>query len=346
MVQQTVNAFGYQITCRPKRLESGLFPGIMVPHTREGHDTDVIVRPDTDQRAEAIINYQNQEDASDFAGSLTGNGAGFQSGNTGQLQATVFDPQTLQNSLFDAQGWQDFSDASFLSLLQALLNSQLGLRFVPWQALQADPRARTRLANLWPLPSQLAEMHWNVGDGVRVRARDINVWDTSPRQLLVVQRTFVPAGITGTTVSWANRPRTEEHTLKQQLFMTTRPQRNYQRQLTTLSGTYINDNVVAPGAFSTYCFVALSPGDTVVRAQVRVPYFGTPGSTSLEVNTQIVDSQVGGPWSYGPLVIDLTTVAATFNNGSQDGGRIFIRLRNNSGSTIIYDFQLYVDVMR
>ena len=239
MAQQTATAFGHQMTCEPKSLESGLFPGTMAPRVREGHDTDVIVRPDTDQRAEAIINYQNVEDASDFIGSLAGNGAGFQAGNTGQLQATVFDPQTLQNSLFDAQGWQDFSDASFLSLLQALLNSQLGLRFVPWQALTGDPRARSRLANLWPLPSVLAEMHWNVGDGVRVRARDISVWDTSPRQLLVVQRSFVPHGLTGTTVNWSTRPRTEDHTLKQQIFAATRPQRNYQRQLVTLTGSYI-----------------------------------------------------------------------------------------------------------
>ncbi|MHB1950253.1 MAG: hypothetical protein ACYCQK_02110 [Acidiferrobacteraceae bacterium] len=210
LAQQTAQAFGFQIALEPQALESGSFPGVLAPRLREGQDVDLVLNADRDVRTdgEGVLNYSSTVDAASFASSLWGNGAGFQTGTTGQLQANVFDPATMLASLFDAQQWQDHPDAAFSSLLEALLNSQLALELLPWQLLSADPAVRPRRAFTWPLPGAIAQMRWHPGDGLRVQVPEINVFDTEPRQLLVVTRSFTPLGITGTTVTFADRPGT------------------------------------------------------------------------------------------------------------------------------------------
>ena len=208
LAQQTAQTFGYQIALEPQQLESGLFPGVLAPRIREGHDTDLVLSPDVGPRTdgEGVLNYSSTLDASDFATSLWGNGAGVQTGTSGQLQAEVFDAPTMLAALFDAQQWSDHSDASFEELLHALLNSELGLRLAPWQLLSADPTGRPRRAYSWPLPGALSQMRWRPGDGLRVQALDINVDDTTPRQLLVITRNFAPGGIMSSTATFSDRP--------------------------------------------------------------------------------------------------------------------------------------------
>lgn len=345
LVQQTAQAFAYQASVEPQPLESGLFPGVLAPRVREGHDTDIILQPDRGPRqdGEGLLNYSSSSDATDFAASLQGNGAGFQNGTSGQLQANVYDPPTLENSLFDVQGWQDSSDASFLSLLQALLNSQLGLRLSPWQLLSADPMGQARLAYTWPLPGALAAMRWRPGDGMRIQARDINVWDTAPRQMLVITRNILPNGKASTQANFANRPRTPARTLKQQLYAATRWQRNYQRQLVTIPGTYTQENNVAAGATTNgYSIASLQPGDTLVRARLRINVISTALATDVLVNGVDQTSTLNGPWSVGPVNLDVTGVAAP-----DSGNRMYVRLKNTGGSNQTqYDWQLLLDVLR
>lgn len=341
LAQQTAQASGYQISVEPYPLESGLFPGVLAPRIREGHDTDVVLKPDRSLRrdGEGLINYSSSLDATDYCASLQGNGAGLQSGSAGQLQALVYDPATLNNSLFDAQGWQDFSDAGFPSLLQALLNSQLGLRLSPWQALQADPLARARWANTWPLPGNLAKMRWRPGDGLQIQAPEINVVDTAPRQILVLTRNFTPTGQTGTQATFANRPRTPAHTLKQQLYQATRWQRNYQRERVALPGSYQLNVNVAPSTLAGASVMALSPGDQVISAQVRILQNSAAQPLHIYVNGTDATSTLGGPWTKVPASPAISATPDSL-------GRIYVGIYNAGTVATTVDWQLVVDVIR
>lgn len=342
MVQQTLNAYNYQASLEPQRLESGSFPGSLAPRIREGHDTNLILNPDDDPRKNPILNYSNNEDASDFVASLAGNGAGFQNGTTGQLQSVVYDPTTLSNSLFDVQGWQDFSDASFGSLLQALLNGQLGLRLSPWQAVSADPKGQPQLSRSWPLTAALSEMRWRPGDGLRLRARDVSIYDTSPRQILTVTRNFVPEGTTSTTVGWMNRPRNPAHTVKQLFYAATRPQRNYQRQLVSLTGNIQTSSIAATGTDTNSSAFVLLPGDLVVSASLRVVI--NTGATSLGVVVNGTDetSTLGGPWTVVPVNINLSAIA-----GPSVNNRLVVQIKNLSATTTTtVSYQVVVDLLR
>jgi hypothetical protein len=347
LAQQTANAVVYQIAVEPYRLETlgqanqiGYFPGQMAPRLREGHDTDVTLHPDIDDRQEAVMNYSSQEDASDAIAMIFGNGAGFQNGTTGQLQGMVFDGPTLRSSLFNVQGWQDFSDASFQSLLIASLSSQLGLRLAPWQLLAADPRAQNRLTYLWPLPNTtLRQMRWRMGDGVRLRLRDISVWDTTPRQLLTVQRNFTPLGVTGTSVGWANRPRGQLLSQRQQYFTMSRLARSYQKSVSTLNGNLVSASFTGTGPSSTVVGVA---NDQIVRAYLEISQAnGTPFSVFVNgANKTGSGGPLFGPWSKAPFVLDVTPVAIADANGNLN-----VAL-NTAAASSAFIYQLFVDVLR
>lgn len=348
LIQKTALAAGYQFAVEPQTLESNVFPGVLAPRIREGQDYDAILEPDDQARNEGLINYSNKLDATDIATSIRGNGAGFQNGNTGQLQAEVFDPVHLKAALFDIQAWQDFSDASFATLLQALLNSRLGLQLDPWQVITGDPIGRPRLANLWPLPSKLAQMRWRAGDGLKVYARDVNIQDVTPRQLLVMSRQIHPNGSTGAQVSFASRPRSATHAIKQALFQATRWQRNYQKQLVTLSGSYVIPTIAfgtdssANGFPAGYSVVSTSANDQVVNAYVRITSNNGAVSLNILVNGVDVTSTLNGPWTTIPFDLPLNAVAKPDANG-----RIYVNIKNNSGAVnSAVSFQLFVDVLR
>lgn len=360
LIQKTAQAFGHQFACEPHSLESSFFPGILAPRWREGADYDAKLEPDDNERKEGMLNYGNTLDATDTITTLQGNGAGFQNGNTGQLQGYVYDPVSLQESLFDVEGWQDFSDAAFASLLGALLNSNLGTRLQPWQSIVGDPVGRERLAIPWPIPvpltDSLSQMRWRPGDGLFVYARDVRIEDTAPRQLLMVQRSIHPNGTTGVAVTFmANesvRPRGTQYQLNQRLFQATRWQRNYQKQLVTLTGTYAQNSIAAnsdttgSGVFqiNKYSAVTLQPGDIVVRAWVRFVVNLANLATGIGINGQgDVTSTLNGPWTTTPAMIDITPVAIpdSFN-------RLLVYLINKNVTTPQNDveWQVLVDVLR
>jgi hypothetical protein len=342
LVQKTAAAFGYQVAVEPQSLESGLFPGVLAPRLREGHDTDVTLEPDDTKRAESMINYTSALDATDFASSIQGNGAGFQSGNTGQLQAKVYDAPTLSASLFDSQGWQDSADASYVSLLQATLNSELGLRLGPWQMVAGDPAGRHRLAYSWPLPSALSQMRWRPGDGVLIRARDINVYDVTPRQMLLITRQIQEDGTVGTQAGFAARPKTPVQAMRKVVASSLRPQRNYQPQMVTLTGTYVTSTVAANSTDTAFSAIALLPGDQVMSATVRIVLNSTPAVVNLFVNGADQTTVLGGPWGGAvPLVIPIKAVAAV-----SGGGVLYAQVHNGSGAASTFQYQLLVDVKR
>lgn len=351
LAQQTVQAYGHQASVEPYQLETlnqasplGQFPGQLAPRVREGHDSDLILQPDTGPRqdAEGMLNYSSTLDTTDSAYSIMGNGAGFQNGTTGQLQAQVYDAPSLQNALFDIQAWNDFSDASFPSLLQGLLNTSLGLRLTPWQLLSADPNGLPRPSFTWPLSGALAAMRWRPGDGIRINAREINVWDTVPRQLLVVTRNLLPQGIASTTASFANRPRTAALSVRQQIRAATRPQRNYQRQLVTLTGTAVVNQTITTGATGPLSLVAPLGTDTIVRSYLRVTSNSSGVSFNVKVNNVDQTGALNGPWTVVPGAISLVPVA-----GPDVNGQLYAAVVNNSvTSSSSFTYVLLADVLR
>lgn len=349
LLQKNGQAFGYQLSNQPKSLESGYFPGVLAPRFQVGTLFDAVLEPDDHPRTEGLLNYSNTLDATDSVTSLWGNGAGFQNGNTGQLQAYVFDHTSVDNALFNIQGWQDFSDSAFAALLEGQLTSELGLRLQPWQVIAGDPMGRERLAFTWPLSGKLAQMRWVPGDGMRVWARDVNIQDLEPRQLLLVTRSIHPNGSTGVQVGFAERPRSGAHALKKAFFQASRWQRNYQRQSGWITGTYVWSATAAAGVGNgtTYSVTSLAAGDTVVAAQLRVTVLaGTSPSFGIEINGVDRTAALNGPWGQVPLILDITPYAMP-TSGAVDSGRIFIRLLNESANAITQvDFQPIFEVIR
>jgi hypothetical protein len=364
LTQKTALAFGYQYAMEPYQLESGLFPGVAAPRavrsqvtsvgdviTGEGTNYDTIVEPDDTQRREGMINYSSILDGTDEAASLQGNGAGFQNGNSGQLQANVYDPPTLANALFDIQGWQDVADASFASTLQAVLNSQLGLQLGPWLSVNGDPVARERRALTWPLSGVVANMRWRPGDGVRVAARDINIQDTVPRQLLLITRNIHPNGTVSTQVNFAARPKSPAYSQRKMLSAALRPQRNYQKQLVSLGSSYIATSVAAGSGnvSGNPAQMGLQPGEQLVRAYARVTFMaGTSPSFGVAVYNGSgwvdITTLCGGPWTaYAlPFQINLTPGFSIANNSG-----FAIALVNKSANAITNgQYQVFVDVLR
>ena len=349
LVQKTTQAFGYQFSVEPYALETGLFPGVLAPRIREGADYALDLEPDdTLRRGDALTSYSSSIDGTDQASSVSGNGAGFQNGTTGQLQGNVFDSATLATALFDMQAWQDNADASFSSLLQALLNSELSNRLAPWQIVSGDPSGRDRMAQTWPLSGAVAQMRWRPGDGVFVKASDINVNDTTPRQLLLVTRQLHPNGLTGTQVGFAGRPKSSAYAARRTLAAALRPQRNYQKSLVTITGTYYDNLTIAASGTSGYSLSSLAPGDTLVRAKLRINYItGTSPSVGVAIvdatNTvQDVTTLLKGPWTVAPVNLDITGFA-----GPDIFSRLAVALINKNGSnSVVVSFQILVDVLR
>lgn len=209
---------------------------------------------------------------------------------------------------------------------------------------------RPQLAETWPLPGALAQMRWRPGDGIRVRDPDINVYDTAPRQILTFTRNLLPNGLGSATVSVANRPRSAAHTLKRQLYAVSRLQRNYQKQLVTLTGSQVAATLTAgasglPGPWGPASVVSLSPGDQVVRAYLRVTYnsAAVPFGVGVGTGPTTETGTLNGPWTVVPAAIDLGGVYfvdPTYN-------KLYVSLQIASGTTNSQlDYQVLVDVLR
>jgi hypothetical protein len=340
IVQQTGQAYGYQLACEPMQLESGEFPGRLAPRVRVGRDTDEIIERDDIDRRSPIINYQATEDATDQVSSLRGNGAGVQDGTSGQVTTEVLDAASLTAGLFDLQGWQDASDVTIASLLQARLNAQLGLQLMPWQNITGDPAARDRLADTFPLTGTVTKFNWRPGDGVRLNLPDVNVVDQTPRQILQVTRQFVPGGRSGTQVGFRQRPKEDASVMRRLVSAALRPQRTYQRQYVTLSGNYVgpSSNVTA-GGFSGYSIVPLLPSDKVIKAVCRIVNNDAAQALQMEINT-VLDSRT---FSGTPSEPDITSVATQH---SSTDCRLFVRVKNTGGSSTNVDFQILATVLR
>jgi hypothetical protein len=342
LVYGAAREFGYQLTCEPMQLESGEFPGRLVPRVRVGRDTDVVLEVEDTDGADPILSPGVTIDAEDQAVVLRGSAAGLPDGRGSQVTAEVADIPALREALFGLEARVDAPEIGFPQLLEARLNAELALRATPWEELRGVPRAQERLADTWPLSETLSAMRWRPGDGLRISVPDIGVEDAEPRQLLQVTRSFGAEGRTATQVAFRQRPRSGAVSMRRLLRAATMPHRAYQRQKVMLTGERPFTSVGA-GGFSAYSMVNLHAADQVVRAFVRVNSNSAAQPLGIEINGVDRTSPLGGSWTTIPIEIDITGYAATAVDNT---GRIYARMRNNGGSTTNIGLQIFVEVLR
>ncbi|MGE0025694.1 MAG: hypothetical protein AB7O78_01645 [Thermoleophilia bacterium] len=344
MVQQAAQAFGYQAWCEPMSLESGEFPGRLVPRTRVGTDTEVQLQPEDTDAAEPALNPGVTIDASDQAFLLVGTGAGTADGAGGQTTGEVFDLGDAAVGLFTLEAWVDAGDIAQPELLAARLNAELALRGTEWEEVRATPRAQDRVADTWPLTGAVAAMRWRPGDGVRISVPDIAVEDAAPRQVIQVSRAFVAEGRTGTQLAFRQQPRNASPRVRGHLKAALALGRNYQRQKVLITGGYTTTSgVTSGGGFSGYSRVALYPGDKVVKATLRIVYNSASVSLGVEINNSDRTSALGGGWSTTPVDVDITGYATQVSTTLNE---LYARLQNNGGSNTDVEFQVFIEVWR
>lgn len=345
LVQGAAQQFGYQLWCEPMQLESGEFPGRLVPRLRVGRDTDVVLEVEDRPGVEPALSPGVTIDGADQAVALIGTGGGLADGSGSQVSAEVYDLAGMADALFSLRAFVDAADIAFPDLLAARLSAELGLRATPWEEVRATPRAQEQLADTWPLSQTLAAMRWRPGDALRLIVPDIGVEDTSPRQMLQVTRAFAAGGRTATQVAFRQRPRSAARSVRSLLRSAIASQRSYQGQRISLPSNYIDSSTgtVAASGYTRYTQVALYPGDRIVRAFVRLAFNSAAQDVGIEINGTDRTSALEGPWSTVPVEVDIaryaTQVSATDN-------RLFMRLQNQGGSATAIEFQLFVEVLR
>lgn len=342
VIQEVAGQFGYQLLCEPMSLESGEFPGRLVPRLRVGRDTDVVLEVEDEDRNEPIFSPGVTFDGSDQAVVLYGTGAGQADGAGSQVTSEVRDSSLVGSALFSLTTWVDKADISFDALLAAHLSAELALRSTPWEEVRGTPRGQEQLADDWPLTGTLSEMRWRPGDGLRIRVPDISVEDTEPRQLTQVTRAFAAEGRTGTQIGLRQRPRSASRSTRGLLSAALQSQRAYQRQKISLSSGLI-EAAPGAGAFTGYAIMALLPQDQVVRATVRIVENSAATSLGIEINGTDRTSALGGGWSTKPVDIDVTGYCT---QASTTDPRFYVRLQNNGGGATSINFFVFVEILR
>lgn len=341
LVGQVAQQFGYQLWCEPKSLESGEFPGRLVPLARVGTDRDVVLRVDDMDGDEPLFSPGLTIDGSEQALAVIGAGAGLPDGGA-QVTGEVSDLTRLTSGLFAMEQWIDAGDIGYPDLFAARIAAELALRNTPWEEVRGTPRAQERLADTWPLTGAAGAMRWRPGDGVRLNLPELSTIDTSPRQMLQVTRAFVGEGRVGTQVAFRQRPRSAAKSVRGALRSAISPQRSYQGQVIPLASEFITAAVAAAG-FSAYSNLALYPTDQVLRAVLRIPLNSAAQALDVEINGTLRASNLGGTWTKNNVEIDITSYA---NQNSATDSRLFARIKNTGGSTTTVQFQVVVTVLR
>jgi hypothetical protein len=229
-------AYGLQYACDPRTLESGEFPGTVIPRVRVGRDTDKVLTPD--ESTEASV----KGSASEVIDTLYADAAGLgDQANSAQLTAEAVNYDALMpgTRMMVQSAYESLSDITDPVLLQTRLASMLGLRITPWQEVAARPRGHRELRSSFPvaLTADLALFAWEPGDGIRIVDEALDIEDETPRQMISVGWPLVPDGVGAPSVRFRQRPRAQQDALRALVRAALLPQRNYQGQLTVVSGT-------------------------------------------------------------------------------------------------------------
>jgi hypothetical protein len=228
-----VEQFAIQWTTEPRSLESGHFPGVITPRVRVGQDTDVVVDPTNSVNAQTQIKASGSIDMLlvDAQGLADPNGAA-------QTSIRAVDYRSLDGRhLFSHTGYESIPDLARAQDVKQRASSMLALRRGQWQEIAAEPDGRRQLAGTIPAGPGWIEHRWLPGDGVRVAAPRLGINDPIPRAMLGIAWDVVPDGISRPQVTFRQRPRSNRQALRRVARTAFGAQRNYQTQITTVTGT-------------------------------------------------------------------------------------------------------------
>jgi hypothetical protein len=230
MLNTLSDTYGYQFTCEPRQFESAEFPGVMVPRVRLGRDTEKIV---DDINA---ANYRVKVTGDTVADSLLSDGQGLASDDVQQVLEAM-DYENIGSTIFIQSEYESWGDMTWDPVLAQRANSLLALRSSPWEEVEAQPFGAPEMLDSFPFTGDLALFRWEPGDGVRIVLPRIGVEDATPRQILGVTFPFVPEGRQGPSVAFKQRPRGLRDFIRRMQRQYMAKQRNYQKQITSLSGS-------------------------------------------------------------------------------------------------------------
>ncbi len=225
--------FGYQTTCVPKQLESGSFPGSLVPETRIGRDTEYILEEEeaTDLQATGTV-----EDTVD---TLLADAQGIADPNSDAQITTeaMYTPRMIPGQHIGVlTEYESMGDISERALFFQRVTSMLGLRASTWENVQAQPPGYRHLIDTFPLTGNYKEFAWEPGDGIRRNFPTIGVEDEDPIQFTTVEWPFTPNGLGRPSIGFRSRNRDLKATLRRLSRTLNTQVRNYQGTLHMIVG--------------------------------------------------------------------------------------------------------------
>ena len=283
-IKAIAETFALQFRCEPRSLESGVFPGEVVPRVRVGRDTDKVLEPTESTDVTVTI------DAEDVSDTMLADAAGINDpANASQLTAenvnyaSIRDPVAANRHPAVLTDYQALADITDPNLLRTRLDSLLGLRASTWQEVGARPRGYRERRDTFPLTGVLATFAWEPGDAVRLRDDDVDLDDSAPRQIIAPSWPFAPDGLGSPSVRFRQRPRSQQDALRAIVRSALLPQRNYQGTLTVIPGAL---GSTAPGEAPDNFTRAPLPANLadVVKAELVVARKGDASSWVIEIN--------------------------------------------------------------
>lgn len=242
------DAFGYQFTLEPKSLESGLFPGQLIPRVRVGRDVNLKVR--TGGTTDLGLTSTGE----DMAARIVADAQGIADPTgSAQLSASVVNYATATGHMFCATQAESLSDITDARLLSQRLSTLLALRSGTWDRVASRPDGHPQLADSWPpatvpLPARFA---FEPGDAVLRDYPAFGIVDTSPTQLASVAWDLTPHGVSAPVASYFVYPRGLLWTLRQHRKDAIAGKRNYQQQLAVYQGSFGGRTGTAVGSPAT-----------------------------------------------------------------------------------------------
>lgn len=229
-VTAVVEAFGHQLRCEPRSLESGEFPGQLVPRIRMGRDRDIALSLGN------ATEMTNEIDASGVIRALLSDAQGVgDPENAATVTAERVHFPGLEGRPMVRSEYQSIGDISEPALLQQRLRSVLELRRRPWQETSARPQSNREIVPIHQLPEELDEFRWAVGDGVIQAEPRLAVRDLQHRQIEALTRSFTQQGLSLPQVAFRQRPRSSRADLRRLYRQVNVAARSYTPQLVTSS---------------------------------------------------------------------------------------------------------------
>lgn len=315
-------AFGLQYRCEPRTLESGQFPGNVVPRVRVGRDTNKILTPA--ESTEVSV----KGSANEVIDTLYADAAGLaDQANAVQLTAESvnFAALTPGTRMMILSAYESLADITDPVLLQTRIASMLGLRVTPWEEISARPRGHRELRDTFPMTGAIAAFAWEPGDGLRVVDDALDLRDLTPRQITGMTWPFVPDGLGAPSARFRQRPRTQQDAMRALVRATLLPQRNYQGQLVVVNGG--RGAIPASGSADIYSRVSL-PLDrgTVVSAFLVVQYKSDASVGTVQINGVAKDVTFSTVGRY-----DIAAYVAASDGGASP--RMFATVTGTTGLT-------------